>query len=246
MRKLPVLLVVSTALSAFAAQGTQVSYRSGSDTVRAMLYRPTGKGLFPAIVVIHEFWGLNEWVEQQASKLADQGYVTLAVDLYRGKATTNPDEAHELMRGLPQDRADRDLRNAVQFLKTQGYVNSRKIGAIGWCMGGGYALDLALQEPTLAADVINYGHLATDTDSLKKINAPILGIFGAQDRGIPVADVKKFEQELKRLGKKVEVVIYPDAGHAFENPNNKSGYREKDAADAWRHILVFFARTLKQ
>jgi len=168
------------------------------------------------------------------------------VDLYRGKATTNPDEAHELMRGLPQDRADRDLRNAVQFLKTQGYVNSRKIGAIGWCMGGGYALDLALQEPTLAADVINYGHLATDTDSLKKIKAPILGIFGAQDRGIPVADVKKFEQELKRLGKKVEVVIYPDAGHAFENPNNKSGYREKDAADAWRHILVFFARTLKQ
>jgi carboxymethylenebutenolidase len=125
-------------------------------------------------------------------------------------------------------------------------VKKDRIGAIGWCMGGGYALNVALHEPTLAADVINYGHLASDPEQLKKINAAILGIFGAQDRGIPVDDVKKFEQALKQLGKKVEIQIYPDAGHAFENPNNKAGFRAADAADAWKRTVEFLASTLKK
>ena len=113
-------------------------------------------------------------------------------------------------------------------------------------MGGGYSLDMALEEPSLAADVINYGHLATDSDALKKINAPILGIFGAQDRGIPPEDVHKFEQTLKQLGKSIDVKIYNDAGHAFENPNDQSGYREADASDARRRTLNFLADTLKK
>jgi carboxymethylenebutenolidase len=113
-------------------------------------------------------------------------------------------------------------------------------------MGGGYSLDVALQEPTLAADVINYGHLATDPEPLQKINAPILGIFGGKDRGITPDDVHKFEQTLKKLGKKVEIKIYADAGHAFENPNNKDGYRAEDAADAWKRTVDFLASTLKQ
>jgi carboxymethylenebutenolidase len=233
-------------VSSFAAQGKNVSYPSGSDTIHGLLYTPSGKGPFPAIVVIHEWWGLNDWVKEQASKLSDEGYVTLAVDLYRGKVASAPDEAHELMRGLPQDRADGDLRAAVAFLKTQKGVNPERIGAIGWCMGGGFSLDMALQEPTLAADVVNYGHLATDEDSLKRINAPILGIFGAQDRGISVEDVNKFEQQLMKLGKKVEIKIYPDAGHGFENPNNTAGYRAADAADAWQRFTAFFATYLKQ
>jgi len=112
-------------------------------------------------------------------------------------------------------------------------------------MGGGVSLDVALQEPTLKADVINYGHLATDPESTKKINAAILGLFGGQDRGIPPEDVKKFEQLLKQQGKKLEVVIYPDAGHAFENPNNTAGYRADDAADAWKRTVDFFAANLK-
>jgi len=105
---------------------------------------------------------------------------------------------------------------------------------------------VALQEPDLAAVVINYGHLATDPEALKKINAPILGLFGGQDRGIPPEDVKKFEQTLKQLDKKVEIKIYPDAGHAFENPNNKDGYRATDAADAWNRTVKFLAETLKK
>jgi carboxymethylenebutenolidase len=138
------------------------------------------------------------------------------------------------------------LRAAFDFLKSQGNVKPDRIGAIGWCMGGGYALDVALEEPALAADVINYGHLASDKETLEKIHAPILGIFGGQDRGIRVEDVKKFEQTLRQLGKQVEIVIYPDAGHAFENPNNKAGYRAQDAADAWSHTLAFLDKTLKK
>ena len=240
---LPLVLV---AVSLFAAEGKQVTYASGSDKVQGMLYTPSGKGPFPAILVIHEWWGLNDWVKEQASKLAEQGYVALALDLYRGKVATTPDEAHEIMRGVPEDRAKQDLDAAFTYLKSQNNVKGDRIGAIGWCMGGGYSLDVALQQPALAADVINYGHLAVDQSSLKKINAPILGIFGGKDRGIPVDDVKKFQQTMQQLGKKIEVVIYPDSGHAFQNPNNKEGYRGQDAEDAWRHITAFLETNLKK
>jgi len=243
---LSLILSLCLSLSAFAVDGKAVSYKSGDDTVNGILYTPAGKGPFPALIVIHEWWGLNDWVKQQAGKLADQGYVVLAIDLYRGKVADNPDLAHELMRGLAEDRATRDLRAAYDFLAAQGNVKKERIGSIGWCMGGGYALDTALAEPQLAATVINYGHLATEPAELKKINAPILGLFGAQDRGITPEDVKKFQQAMETLGKKIEVKIYPDAGHAFENPNNKQGYRPEDAADAWQRTVAFLATTLKK
>jgi len=246
MKSLLLSLILSLSLPALAADGKSVSYKSGDETVSGMLYTPAGKGPFPALIVIHEWWGLNDWVKEQASKLADQGYVSLAVDLYRGKVAENPDLAHELMRGVPEDRASRDLRAAFDYLAAHSNVKKDRIGSIGWCMGGGYSLRVAILEPTLAADVINYGPLVTDPEQLKKINAPILGIFGGQDRGITPDDVKKFQQALTQLGKKVEIKIYPDAGHAFENPNNKQGYRADDAADAWKRTLDFLAKTLKK
>ena len=245
-RAMVLLLTILFAVSAFAANGKSVSYKSGDETVQAMLHTPTGKGPFPGIIVIHEWWGLNDWVKEQASKLADQGYAALAVDLYRGKVATTPEEAHEIMRGVPEDRAKRDLHAAFEFLKSQENVKPDRIASIGWCMGGGYSLDVALQEPTLSAAVINYGHLATDANSLKQINAAVLGNFGGQDRGIPVEDVKKFEQALRDLGKQADIKIYPDAGHAFENPNNKTGYRPEDAADAWQRTVNFLASKLKK
>ncbi len=246
MKLLCALLILLSAVSAFAATSKTVSYKSGDETVQGVLYTPEGKGPFPALVVIHEWWGLNDWVKEQASKLADQGYVALAVDLYRGKVATSPDMAHELMRGVPEDRAARDLHAAVDFLKSQSNVKKDRLGSIGWCMGGGYSLDVALQEPTLAATVINYGHLATDSEALKKINAPILGLFGGQDRGITPEDVSKFEQQMKSLGKSLDVHIYSDAGHGFENPVNGAGYRADDTADAWKRTVSFLAATLKK
>jgi carboxymethylenebutenolidase len=240
------ILVALFASTVFAADSKSVTYKSGDETVQAILYTPTGKGPFPAIIVIHEYWGLNDWVKEQASKLADEGYEALAIDLYRGRVATTPDVAHEIMRGVPEDRAKRDLHAAFEFLQSQPNVKKDRIGAIGWCMGGGYSLDVALQEPTLAADVINYGHLATDADAIKKINAPILGLFGGQDHGITPDDVHKFEESMKQLGKKIDVKIYDDAGHAFENPNNKDGYRPGDAADAWKRTVSFLAENLKK
>jgi carboxymethylenebutenolidase len=240
----PIILLL--AASALAVTSKSVTYKSGDETVHAILYTPEGKGPFPGIVVIHEWWGLNDWVKDQASKLADQGYAALAIDLYRGKVGTTPEEAHEIMRGVPEDRAKRDLEAAFQFLAAQPNVKPDRIGAIGWCMGGGYALDLALEEPRLAADVINYGAMPTDPAAISKINAPMIGFFGALDRGITPDDVKQFGAAMDKLGKKIDVTIYPDAGHAFENPNNKDGYRPADAADAWSKTVVFLASTLKR
>jgi len=239
-------IVLLLATSALGVTSKEVSYKSGDETVKGVLYTPEGKGPFPGIVVIHEWWGLNDWVKEQAAKLAGEGYAALAIDLYRGKVATTADEAHEIMRGVPEDRAKRDLQAAYEFLSSQPNVKADRIGAIGWCMGGGYALDLALEQPKLAADVINYGHLATDPAAISRINAPILGLFGALDRGITPDDVKAFGATMDKAGKKIDVTIYPDAGHAFENPNNKDGYRAADAADAWNKTVNFLASALKQ
>lgn len=237
--------LVTLLASSFAATSKDITYKSGDETVKGILYTPAGKGPFPAIVVIHEWWGLNDWVKEQAAKLADQGYVALAIDLYRGKVADNPGTAHELMRGVPEDRALRDLHAAVVFLESQPNVKKDRIASIGWCMGGGYSLDVALQEPTLAATVINYGHLATDPAAIAKIHAAILGNFGGKDQGIPPDGVRKFEAALKQAGKSADIKIYDDAGHAFENPNNKTGYRTEDAADAWQRTVNFLASVLK-
>jgi carboxymethylenebutenolidase len=137
------LAVVALASIAFAADSKTVSYKSGDETVQGVLYTPSGNGPFPAIIVIHEWWGLNDWVKEQASKLAGEGYAALAIDLYRGKVAKTSDEAHEIMRGVPEDRAKRDLHAAFAFLASQSNVKKDRIGAIGWCMGGGYSLDVA-------------------------------------------------------------------------------------------------------
>src|SRR5947209_17049969 len=113
---LHVAIAVLLSLPAFAATTKDVTYKSGDETVHGILDTPEGKGPFPGIVVIHEWWGLNDWIKEEASKLADQGYVTLAIDLYRGKVATTPEEAHEIMRGVPEDRANRDLEAGFQYL----------------------------------------------------------------------------------------------------------------------------------
>src|SRR6202008_4621360 len=138
-----ILVVLSLAAFALAADNKTVSYKSGSENVQGILYTPAGKGPFPAMIVIHEWWGLNDWVKEQASNLADQGYVALAIDLYRGKVADNPGTAHELARGVPEDRAARDLHAAVEFLQSQSNVRKDRIASIGWCMGGGYSLNMA-------------------------------------------------------------------------------------------------------
>jgi carboxymethylenebutenolidase len=225
-------------------ESKMVTYKSGEETVSGFLVTPSGKGPFPAIIVIQEWWGLNDQIKSKAKELAKEGYVTLAVDLYRGKVTKNPDEAHELLRGLPEDRALRDLLSAVSYLKTSPSVKKDKIGSIGWCMGGGYSLSLAIDSPGIKACAIYYGRLITDKSQLQKINGSVIGFFGAEDRGIPSSSVKAFEEDMKELGKDVSVFIYKGAGHAFAN-EEKPSYNQKAATDSWEKTLTFFNEKLK-
>lgn len=189
--------------------------------------------------------GIERLGKEQADKLAAQGYMALGVDLYRGKSTADPEVAHELMRGLPQDRGVRDLQAAFAYLAGRPDVDAAQIGSVGWCMGGGYSLLLAVNEPRLAACVVNYGTMPTDEKEIEAIHAPVLGSFGAEDKGITPENVKAFEKAMKAAGKKIDVKIYDGAGHAFENPNNKTGYRAEAAQDAWQRTLDFLAKALK-
>ncbi|MHB8754140.1 MAG: dienelactone hydrolase family protein [Candidatus Acidiferrales bacterium] len=243
-----VLLFAALAVSALPAQtvtSQKVRYPSGNETVSGYLVAPTTSGKHPAIIVIHEWWGLNDWVKEQARKFANLGYVTLAVDLYRGKSTADPEEAHELMRGLPQDRGIRDLKAAFSYLAARPDVEPSRIGVVGWCMGGGYAILLAQNEPKLAACAVNYGALPTDPQNIAKIKAPVLGNFGADDLGITPKDVNAFVASMNGDGKAVDVKIYDGAGHAFENPNNKTGYRPEAAKNAWSRMVAFFKANLQ-
>ena len=206
---------------------------------------PEGGGKKPAIVVIHEWWGLNDFVKGKADGFAKQGYVALAPDLYRGKVAEDGDTAHQLMRGMPNDRALRDMKAAVAFLRSRPDVDGAKIGVVGWCMGGGLALDLAVAEPTLAGAVMYYGHLMTDPATIAALKVPLLGNFGGKDQGIPVKDVEAVAAEAKKAGKSVDFKIYPEAGHAFASSKDPKVFRPADAKDADARTDAFFARVLK-
>lgn len=238
--------VAALAVPAFAAEET-VTFPSGAEKATGLLVTPAGKGPSPAVIVIQEWWGLDDWVKGQARALAAEGYAALAVDLYRGKVTSNPDEAHQLMNGLPPDRAMRDLKAALAYLKGRADVKKDRIGVIGWCMGGRYSLALATEEAGLAAVVAYYGAPPTDPAAIARIKAPVLGNYGAKDEGPSPEQVGAFAAAMKSAGKPVDVKIYEGAPHAFANPNNPwKGYREASAKDAWARTTAFFAKHLKK
>jgi carboxymethylenebutenolidase len=239
--------VKAQTVSSFAAHQSgrpktrMVAFGDGPEKVAGFLALPRDQGRHRAIIVIHEWWGLNEWVKEQADRLAANGYVALAVDLYNGKVATDPSEARKLKRGLlRQDRAIGDLKATFDYLARRTDVDAKHIGSLGWSMGGGLAVQLAMHEPRLAACVVNYGPLPTTIEEIQKINAAVLGIFGSLDRGIPPGKVRAFERCMNSAGKRVDIEIYDGAGHAFENPSNQRGYRPKAAAVAWLNILKFF------
>jgi len=211
-----------------------------TDKVIGFLALPGGSNRHRAIILIHEWWGLNKWVKKQATNLAAHGYVALAVDLYQGKVTADPTEARKLKRDLREGRAIRDLQGAFVYLGHRPDVDPKHIGSLGWSMGGGLAIQLAIREPGLAACVVNYGPLPTIPEDIEKINAQVLGIFGTLDRSISPAKVRTFESCMNTLNKAVDIAIYDGAGHAFENPADKNAYRPKAATDAWLRTLRFF------
>lgn len=199
----------------------------------------------PAVVVIHEWWGLNDNIKDMADELASEGYVVLAADLYNGEVATTPDKAMQLVGTVREnpEQAISNLQSAVQYLASLPNVNSSRIASLGWCFGGGQSLQLALnsEQNPLAATVIYYGNLVNDTNELSKINWPVLGIFGDQDQSIPVESVNAFEQALNETGITNEIYIYPGVGHAFANPSGDN-YAPAETVDAWEKTLAFLKK----
>ena len=227
-----------------SAGRSAVNYRSGDDFVSAYLAPPSSEGRHPAIILIHEWWGLTDWVKQQAQRYAVQAYVALAVDLYRGKVGTTRGKARSLMRNLPEDRALQDLEAAFAYLITRPDVDPKRIGSIGWSMGGGWSIRLAEEEPKLAAFVVNYGPLPANPALIARIRSPMLGNFGVKDKGIPPTSVQAFEKAMNNAGKSVDIRIY-QAGHGFSNPDQGSSYESEAAEESQRRGDAFLERYLK-
>lgn len=196
----------------------------------------------PAVIMIHEWWGLNEHIKNQADILAKEGYVVLAVDLYRGEVAADSNRARELTSSVRNNSASAidNLQSAVNYVKSLEMVDGSRIASLGWCFGGDWSLQLALNssENPLAATIVYYGRPVTDTASLSSISWPILGIFGDQDQAIPVESVKQFTSALNASGVTNEIYLYEGVGHAFANPSGDN-YAPKETADAWQKTIGF-------
>ena len=219
------------------AQGYLVYPVSSNDTINKKL---------PAVVMIHEWWGLNENIKDMANLLAKQGFVVLAADLYKGEVANNQERAMELVQAARnnQNNSISNLQSAVKYLASLPNVDSTKISSLGWCFGGGQSLQLALnsQDHPLAATILYYGTpLVTDNASLTKIKWPVLGIFGDKDQGIPVEEVNQFRTSLDQTGITNEIHIYKGVGHAFANPSGDN-YAPKETEDAWQKTLSFLKK----
>ena len=220
-------------------RGESIEYDGG----RGYLARPAGEAR-AGLIVIHEWWGLNDNIREMSKRLAAEGYLALAVDLYEGRVAEDAGQARELMSAAMGDaaRVDEQLQGAFRWLREAGGVE--RVGSIGWCLGGALSLRTAIMLPEeLDAAVIYYGRLVTDPEQLVPLMMPILGIFGGQDRGIPIESVLEFETMLQTLGKTAEIVVYEEADHAFANPSG-TRYEPEAAADAWRRTLEFLAEHL--
>ena len=206
------------------------------------LAKPAVDGEFPGIIMIHEWWGLNDNIKKMAEKLASHGYVVLAVDLYEGQVGTTAEEARHLRSSFEQSQWTDNMNSATSYLENE--YSPPTMGSIGWCFGGGQSLNLALNNDNLDATVIYYGQLVTDTEELSRINWPVLGIFAELDLGIPPETVREFESSLNKAGIQNNIHIYPEVNHAFANPSGDR-YAPDQSRDAWQKTLKFFEDNLR-
>jgi carboxymethylenebutenolidase len=224
-----------------------VSFPSNGSTAHGYLALPeSGKG--PGVIVIQEWWGLTDHIADIVDRLAAEGFVALAPDLYGGKTTHDAEEAGRLMSELPEDRAARDLAGAVEFLLGHEAVTSSKVGAVGFCMGGGFVLQLAVQQgDKIGAAVAFYGvGPAAQQSDFRTLSAAVQGHYGNNDDFYPVEQAKALESKIREeSGAPVEFHYY-DAAHAFHNDENLLGtYSEQDAKLAWQRTVDFLKQHLR-
>lgn len=223
-----------------AVNGEFVNYFEG---VKGYYAEPAEGRRFPGIIIVHEWWGLNDSIAGMAEELAAEGYRVLAVDLFEGEVAATSTNAQALVAAVDQGRSIANMKAAEKYLRDKGVTG---MGLLGWCFGGGQALQLALsEEEELDAMVIYYGTpLITDAGQLERIDWPLMGVFGDNDRAIPVATIDQFKQALNDADVDNEVYVYPGVGHAFANPSNGENYAPTEAADAWEKTLAFLEDNL--
>ena len=193
----------------------------------------------PALILIHEWWGINDDIRMKAREYADAGYVALAVDLYNGKSTTSPKRARALAGKVGNNRkaAFANLRAAAEFLRALPETDETRLGSVGWCFGGGWSYQIAKNNLGARASVIYYGRF-NPVDDLAQMRAKIIGHFGEDDRAILIDDVEKFQARLRTHSGDHEIFIYPHAGHGFANPESSS-YNADAATEAHQRTLAF-------
>jgi len=223
--------------------GQMVAFASNGGSASGYLSAPDG-GRGPGVVVIQEWWGLVPHIKSIADRLAREGFLALAPDLYHGKSTRSPDEAGKLMMALNIDQAERDLAGAMRFLKAQASNSSGKVGTVGFCMGGALSLYAASKNADVSACVVFYGGHPKVQPDLAALRAPVLGLYAEKDSFVTVASVRELESKLKILGKQYELHVYPKVDHGFFNDERPEVYDTEAAADAWNRTLSFFRQHL--
>lgn len=220
-----------------------IDFPSNEHTTPGYLARPDDEAQHPGLVVIQEWWGLLPHIKDVAERFARAGFVALAPDLYHGQKAEEPDEAQKLAMALDRERAVAEILAAAHHLQEMDQVALKKIGVVGWCMGGGLSLSAAASsEGEIGAAVAFYGR-PLSADDTAKIEAPVLGLYGEEDAGIPVEDVRAFEEELKAHQIPHEIHVYEGAQHAFFN-DTRQAYHPEAAQDAWEKTLAWFRRHL--
>lgn len=227
---------------AAAAKTEEVSITLEMDTkVTASLALPEAEKA-PAVILIHEWWGLNDQIKAVAAELAAMGYLALAVDLYGGKVAKTPEEAKAFMGDLDPEIAKETMVGWVDYLKKHERANG-KVATLGWCFGGGWSLNTSLASP-VDATIIYYGNVTKTANDLKALKGPVLGQFGKLDKNINQAMVTGFEQEMEKAGKKESLTVYwYEADHAFANPTG-ARYDEANAKLAWERTTEFLKKNL--
>jgi len=224
-----------------------VQYPSEGVTVLAYLVGAKGNAKRPAIIVVQEWWGLNDHMKDIATRYAKEGYIAIVPGLYsrlENKVTTSPDEAGKLMGMLKQEDGLKDLQATIAYLKTVPEVDAARIGVTGFCMGGSYALMLPCVNSSIKAAAPFYGQVPNPDTPLQKLACPVLYIYGEDDGWITKADVQRLANALKKYDKAGEIKTYPGAPHAFFNDTRKDVYKQAEAKDAWARTLAFFKKHL--
>ena len=242
----PVPTPMATTAPAREVVGEMVRYgqMDGKDLTGYLVKPADATADTPALLVVHEWWGLNDNMRQTADRLAGEGYIALVADLYGGESASNPKEAIKLMTALMADttKGDENVRQAYRYLDET--VGAPLIGSIGWCMGGRWSLRSAVLFPDeIDATVIYYGNTTDDEAELAPLQMPVMGNFAAEDPVVKIESVKSFTAVMESLGKDIDVKIYEGAQHGFSNPSGMA-YNAEAADDAWRRTMGFLGEHL--